>query len=157
MMNKRPAPTSMGNKFHCFEEAGFPMSACVLRLFSHVPMSLTLCDLMDCSPRLLCPRDSPGQNTGVGCHVLLQGIFPTQKSNPSLMSPALAGRSLPLAPTGKPRVSHLSVHKKEHFKVSWSQCTFVFGTKSSTVAKRIWLSQWIGMYAGKVPLVFRRV
>ena len=26
--------------------------------------------------------DSPGKNTGVGCHVLLQGIFPTQASNP---------------------------------------------------------------------------
>ena len=25
--------------------------------------------------RLLCPRDSPGKNTGVGCHSLLQGIF----------------------------------------------------------------------------------
>ena len=25
--------------------------------------------------RLLCPWDSPGKNTGVGCHVLLQGIF----------------------------------------------------------------------------------
>ena len=32
-----------------------------------------------------------GKNTGVGCHVLLQGIFPTQGSNPCLMSPALAG------------------------------------------------------------------
>ena len=27
-------------------------------------------------------RDSPGKNTGVGCHALLQGIFPTQGSNP---------------------------------------------------------------------------
>ena len=34
--------------------------------------------------RLLCPWDSPGKNTGVGCHVLLQGIFPTQGSNPGL-------------------------------------------------------------------------
>ena len=25
--------------------------------------------------RLLCPWDSPGKNTGVGCHFLLQGIF----------------------------------------------------------------------------------
>ena len=30
---------------------------------------------------LLCPWDSPGKNTGVGCHVLLQGIFPTQGLN----------------------------------------------------------------------------
>ena len=28
--------------------------------------------------------DSPGKNTGVGCHALLQEIFPTQESNPSL-------------------------------------------------------------------------
>ena len=31
--------------------------------------------------RLLCPWDSPGKNTGVGYHFLLQGIFPTQGSN----------------------------------------------------------------------------
>ena len=30
------------------------------------------------------PRDSPGKNTVVGCHALLQGIFPTQGSNPGL-------------------------------------------------------------------------
>ena len=39
---------------------------------------------------LLCPGssvlgDSPGQSTRVGCHVLLQGIFPTQESNPGLL------------------------------------------------------------------------
>jgi len=32
--------------------------------------------------RLLCPWDSPGKNTRVGCHALLQGIFPTQGPNP---------------------------------------------------------------------------
>ena len=33
----------------------------------------TLCDPIDSSPpRLLCPWDSPGKNTGVGCHFLLQ-------------------------------------------------------------------------------------
>ena len=31
--------------------------------------------------RLLCPWDYPSNNTGVGCHFLLQGIFPTQESN----------------------------------------------------------------------------
>ena len=35
--------------------------------------------------RLLCPRNSPGQNTRVGCHALPQGIFPTQGSNPCLL------------------------------------------------------------------------
>ena len=33
------------------------------------------------STRLFCPWNSPGKNTGVGCHFLLQGIFPTQESN----------------------------------------------------------------------------
>ena len=34
---------------------------------------------MDCSPPGSSIRgDTPGKNTGVGCHALLQGIFPTQ-------------------------------------------------------------------------------
>ena len=35
--------------------------------------------------RLPCSWDSPGKNTGVGCHVLLQGILPTQGSNSGLL------------------------------------------------------------------------
>ena len=31
--------------------------------------------------RLLCPCNSPGKNSGVGSHCLLQGIFPTQRLN----------------------------------------------------------------------------
>ena len=47
---------------------------------------LTLCDPMDYSPPgSLCPRNSPGRNTGVGCHFPLQGIFPNQGSNPVLL------------------------------------------------------------------------
>ena len=39
---------------------------------------LTLCDPMDCSlPGSSVLRDFPGKNTGVDCHFLLQGIFPT--------------------------------------------------------------------------------
>ena len=45
---------------------------------------LTLCDPVDCTPRLLCPWDFPGKSTGVGCHFLLHGIFLTQGLNPSL-------------------------------------------------------------------------
>jgi len=40
---------------------------------------------MDCSPPGSSVHgDSPGKNTGVGCHALLQRIFPTQGSNPGL-------------------------------------------------------------------------
>ena len=46
----------------------------------------TLCDPMDCSPPGSSVHgDSPGKNTGVGCHALLQGIFPTWGSNPDLL------------------------------------------------------------------------
>ena len=44
-----------------------------------------LCDPMDCSlPGSPVHGDSPGKNTGVGCHALLQGIFLIQGSNPGL-------------------------------------------------------------------------
>ena len=45
--------------------------------------------------------DSPGKNTGVGCHALLQGTFPTQGLNPGQWNPGLAD-SLPSEPLGKP-------------------------------------------------------
>ena len=49
---------------------------------------LTVCNPMDCSPPgSSVHEDSPGSNTGVGCHGLLQGIFLKQRT--SLMSPAL--------------------------------------------------------------------
>ena len=45
----------------------------------------TLYDSMDCSPPgSSVYGDSPGKNTGVGCHALFQGIFPTQGLNPGL-------------------------------------------------------------------------
>ena len=54
-------------------------------------------------------EDSPGKNTGVGCHALLQGIFPTQGSNPGLLH---CSQILPSEPPGKPkntRVGSLSL------------------------------------------------
>ena len=54
----------------------------------------TLCNPMDYSlPGSSVRGDSPGKNTGVGCHALLQEIFLTQGSNLSLFtSPALVDR-----------------------------------------------------------------
>jgi len=47
---------------------------------------LTLCNPMDCNPSgSLCRWDSPGKNIRVGCHALLQGIFPTQRLNLCLL------------------------------------------------------------------------
>ena len=52
---------------------------CILNGFSCVQLFATLWT------SLLCPWDSPGKNTGVGCHAVLQGIFPTQASNLHLL------------------------------------------------------------------------
>ena len=56
---------------------------CVLCLVAQ--LCLTLYDPLDCSPPgSFVYGDSPGKNTGVGCHVLLYGIFPTQGSSSGL-------------------------------------------------------------------------
>ena len=55
--------------------------------------------------RLLCPWNFPGKNTEMGCHFLLQGIFPTQESNPPLLD-LLPWQedSLPLSHWGSPGI-----------------------------------------------------
>ena len=50
---------------------------------SHVQLFATPCTIQPA--RLLCPWNSPGKNTGVDCHSLLQEIFPTQGSNLHLL------------------------------------------------------------------------
>ena len=80
---------------------------CVLSCFSHVQLFATLWTI---ACKLLWPKDSPGKNTGVGCHFLLQKIFPTQGLNSHLfMSPALAQGSLPLVIRGKPKRKVLAI------------------------------------------------
>ena len=51
-----------------------------LCLLSHVQLFTTPRTIAHHVP--LVHGDSPGKNTGMGCHALLQGIFPTQASNP---------------------------------------------------------------------------
>ena len=63
----------------CLEE--YLAYTCVC--YSVVSDSFRTCGLQ--STRLLCPWDSLGQNIGVGCHSLLQGIFPTPGSKPGLL------------------------------------------------------------------------
>ena len=56
----------------------------------------------------VCPWDFPGKSSGVGCHFLLQGIFPTQGSNPRLPSLLrflhLQAGSSPLNHLGSPQI-----------------------------------------------------
>jgi len=53
------------------------------------------------------PRDSPGKNTGVGCHALLQGIFPDPEVEPaSPAAPEFLSICLPLSCQGSPYTHH---------------------------------------------------
>ena len=62
------------------------MDTAQARLFLVAQSYLTLCDPMDFSPPgSSAYGDSPGKNTGVGCHAFLQGIFPTQRMNAGLL------------------------------------------------------------------------
>ena len=62
------------------------MYVCVCVCLCSVAQSYpTLWGPMDCTCQESCPWNFPDENTGVGCHVLLQGIFPTQGSNPGLL------------------------------------------------------------------------
>ena len=73
--------------------------------------------------RRLCPWNFPGTNTEVGCHFLLQGIFPMQGSNAgvkpmSLASPVLPGKFFTTAPLG--RSDHINRYRKSFWKNSTS-------------------------------------
>ena len=61
----------------------YVLSACALSL-RHGQLFATPWTIAQ-SARLLSPWDSPGKSIEVSCHFLLQGIFPTQGSNPHLL------------------------------------------------------------------------
>ena len=68
--------------------------------------------------KLFCPWNSPSQNTGVDCHFLLQGIFPTQGLNPCLQRLLhWQADSLPVAPPGKPNLL-VPCHLEKYFQLS---------------------------------------
>ena len=80
--------------------------------------------------RLLCPWTFPGKNSGVCCHFLLQGIFPNQGSNPSLLRLLRwQADSLPLCHRESPYVSpSLPIYPSEglYFSFSGYFCTYTF-------------------------------
>ena len=57
--------------------------------------------------RLLCPWDSPGKNTGVGCHFLSTGDLSCPGIKPAVL--ALAGGFFTIEPSGKPEIKFWGV------------------------------------------------
>ena len=83
--------------------------------------------------RLLCPWDSPGRNTGVGGHALLQGNIPDPGIRPtSLTSPKLAGR---FSTTDEPTWGEVGSHQNSgKGAVSFRNSQSVRGLLSSFTA-----------------------
>ena len=80
----RPAVGSRIQRVLSLLEPGFWARFAVLCLVAQ--SCPTLCDPMGCRlPGSSVLGDSPGKNTGVGCHALLWGVFPTQGLNPGLL------------------------------------------------------------------------
>ena len=70
-----------------------------MKMLSRVRLLATLCMVARQAPLSM---GFSSKNTGVGCHTLLQGIFPTQGSNRHhLCLPHWQAGSLPLEPPGK--------------------------------------------------------
>ena len=89
-----------------------------MRACSALSCVLFFADPWPVATSLLCPWDFSGKSTGVGCHFLLQGIFPTQGLN---LSPALAGGFFTTEPCGKPGVYniHTYIYIYIHTHTSW--------------------------------------
>ena len=85
--------------------------------------------------RLLCPWDSPGKNTGVGCHALLQGIFLTQEWDPHLLCLLhWEASSLLQVPPGKPN----SIFPPDKMKTLPSLCHFLDNIQKSSPSPPAW-------------------
>ena len=73
----------------CFLHHYFPLVVIIIYCIEHKialvfyrKVKVKVASDFSCPRGLYSPWNSPGQNTGVGCQSLLQGIFPTQGSNP---------------------------------------------------------------------------
>ena len=91
----------------------------------------TLCDPHELQPaRLLYPWDSPGKNTGVDCHFLLQGIFPTQRLNLGLLHFRqtlyhMSQGTFPKSPPKATAQSHLPKLPLKTTEIRWFQQTIL--------------------------------
>ena len=105
----------------CYSRSPMCTRVCMFSRFSHVQPYVLQPSM------LLCPWDSPGKNIGVGCHALLQGIFPTQGLNPHLLC-LLHWQVdyLPPEPPEKPITVLESLSNKNSVLIQKSECTMQY-------------------------------
>ena len=109
---------------------------------------------------LLCPWDFPGKNTGVGCHFLLQKIFPTQGLNPGLpyCRQTLYRLSHQGSPTAKLQLSFIWRAKDSipwRHNLSWFPLFICFVSSPLSLPYANWASQEGGVFVP--PKVFTLV
>ena len=96
-------------------------------------LCLPLCDPIVCSPPgSSVPGDSPDKSTGVGCHALLQEVFPTQGANPGLSCDRQILNSLS--------------HKGSPWVVEWVAYHFSRGHFTLSCSKVILGSHWTQLF-----------
>ena len=142
--------------FHISEKRSRTIFVCVCAKSLHSCLTLRPHGLKPA--RLLCPWDSPGKNAGVGCHALLQGIFPAQESNPCLLPlPHWLAGSLQLALPEKPQ-NHLWYQLKNFWYLlpkSKVIITFLHSHKKGFGQWKVWLLS-ILMISGESIVEMRR-
>ena len=114
--------------------------------------------------RLLCPWNSPGKNTGVYCHFLLQGIFPTQELNLSLLhcKQILYHLSHQGSPLGvevgtKEKIANLGMNLPAYLQqwdwlVGWVKDILVHSFTRPPAASKTMLSHLFVSFRSKPPL-----
>ena len=115
----------------------------------------TLCDLMDCSPPGFSVHgDSPGKNTGMSCHALLQGIFRWYRQTLSHLShqrsPISSEATPPLyspPPSWEPSLLPLCSLTTFHFMIAFLAfyivCSFFFFLHSLGTSGAVWDTQQV--------------
>ena len=84
------------------------------------------------STRLLCPWNSPGKNIGVGCHALLQGIFPTYRSNLHLLQLLHCGRIPYRWANREAHIGNTDIEENSKLCLGEASCLWSFSQQTST-------------------------
>ena len=99
-------------------------------------------------PHGLCsPWNPSGQNTGVGSLFILQGIFPTQGSNPGILHCRQPLHHL--SQKGSPYMCHMYIHIYTNYIIYWLYCLYHLFLFSPIISSTILPSS--------SPLVFTKI
>ena len=124
--------------------------ACILSRFSRVQLFAP-----GRTARLFCPWDSPGKNTGVGCHVLLQGIFKKKKSLINSKYGGLPGGTNDKKTKQNKKTTHLPMQETQVQSLVWEDPLEESMTTHSSILA--WRILWTEEPGGLQSIGFQRI